>query len=48
VVPCAHWQIDPAMLDADPVRRAAKAVEGRTLRPRSRIADSQTLEIPGI
>jgi hypothetical protein len=48
VVRCAPWQIDPAMLDADAVRRAATAVEGRTLRPRSRIADSQTLEIPGI
>jgi hypothetical protein len=48
VVPCAPWQIDPAVLDMDAVRRAAKAVEGRTLRPRSRIADSQTLEIPGI
>lgn len=48
VVPCAPWQIDPAMLDTDAVRRAAKAVEGRTLRPRSRITDSQTLEIPGL
>ena len=48
VVPCAPWQIDPAMLDTDAVRRAAKAVEGRTLRPRSRVADSQTLEIPGL
>jgi DNA invertase Pin-like site-specific DNA recombinase len=48
VVPCAPWQIDPAMLDTDAVRRAAKAVERRTLRPRSRIADSQTLEIPGL
>jgi len=48
VVPCAPWQIDPAMLDTDAVRRAAQAVEGRTLRPRSRVADSQTLEIPGI
>jgi DNA invertase Pin-like site-specific DNA recombinase len=48
VVPCAPWQIDPARLNTDAVRRAAKAVEGRTLRPRSRIADSQTLEIPGL
>jgi hypothetical protein len=48
VVPCAPWQIDPAVLDTEAVRRAAKAVEGRTLRPRSRLADSQTLEIPGL
>ena len=45
VVPCAPWQIDPARLDTDAVRRAAKAVEGRTRRPRSRIADSQTAEL---
>jgi DNA invertase Pin-like site-specific DNA recombinase len=48
VVPCAPWQIDPAVLDTDAVRRAANAVEGRTLRPRSHGADSQTLEIPGL
>jgi hypothetical protein len=48
VVPCAPWQIDPAMLDTDAARRAAKAVEGRTVRPRSRVADSQTLDIPGL
>jgi hypothetical protein len=48
VVPCAPWQIDPARLDTDAVRQAVKAVEGRTLRPRSRLADSQTLEIPGL
>ena len=49
VVPCAPWQLDPAVLDTDAIRRAAKAVvDGRTLRSGSRIADSQTLEIPGI
>jgi DNA invertase Pin-like site-specific DNA recombinase len=48
VVPCAPWQIDPARLDTDAVRQAAKAVAGRTLRPRSRLADSRTLEIPGL
>jgi hypothetical protein len=49
VVPCAPWQLDPSVLDTDAIRRAAKAVvEGRTLRSGSRIADSQTLEIPGI
>jgi DNA invertase Pin-like site-specific DNA recombinase len=48
VVPCAPWQIDPARLNTDAVRRAAKAVEGRTPRPRSQGADTQTLEIPGL
>ena len=48
VVPCAPWQIDPARLDTDAVRQAAKAVEGRALRPRSRLADSRALEIPGL
>jgi hypothetical protein len=48
VVPCAPWQLDPSVLDTDAIRNAAQAVEGRTLRPRSRIADSHTLMIPGI
>ncbi len=49
VVPCAPWQIDPAVLDTDAIRTAAKeVVQGRKRRPRSRISDVHTLEIPGI
>jgi hypothetical protein len=48
VVRCAPWQLDPAVLDTEAIRTAAKAAERRTLRPRSRVADSQTLEIPGL
>ena len=49
VVPCAPWQLDPAVLDTDAIRTAAKdVVQGRHRRPGSRIADSHTLEIPGI
>jgi DNA invertase Pin-like site-specific DNA recombinase len=48
VVPCAPWQLDPSVLDTDAIRTAAKAVEGRKPRSRSRIADSHTLVIPGI
>jgi DNA invertase Pin-like site-specific DNA recombinase len=48
VVPCAPWQLDPSVLDTDAIRKAAHAVEGRTLRPRSRSADSHNLVIPGI
>jgi hypothetical protein len=48
IVRCAPWQLDPAVLDTEAIRTAAKAAEGRTLRPRSRVADSQTLEIPGL
>ena len=48
VVPCAPWQLDPAVLDTEAIRTAAKAAEGRRLRPGSRLTDSQTLEIPGI
>jgi hypothetical protein len=48
VVRCAPWQLDPAVLDTEAIRTAAKAAERRPLRPRSRIADSQTLEIPGL
>jgi hypothetical protein len=48
VVRCAPWQLHPAVLDTEAIRTAAKAAEGRTLRPRSRVADSQTLEIPGL
>jgi DNA invertase Pin-like site-specific DNA recombinase len=49
VVPCAPWQIDPAALDTDAIRTAAKeVVQGRRRRPGSRIGDVHTLEIPGI
>jgi len=49
VVPCAPWQIDPAVLDTDAIRTAAKeVVQGRHRRPGSRISDVHTLEIPGI
>jgi len=48
VVPCAPWQLDPSVLDTDAIRTAAKAVAGRQPRSRSRVADSHTLEIPGI
>jgi hypothetical protein len=48
VVPCAPWQLDPSVLDTDTIRQAATAVAGRKDRSRSRVADSQTLEIPGI
>ena len=49
VVPCAPWQIDPAMLDTDAIRTAAKEVmRGRRRRPGSRIGDVHNLEIPGI
>lgn len=49
VVPCAPWQIDPSVLDTAAIRHAAQeVVEGRTRRPRSRIGDVHTLEIPGI
>ena len=48
VVPCAPWQLDPSALDTDAIRNAAKAVEARTRRSGSHIADSHTLEIPGI
>jgi hypothetical protein len=37
VVPCAPWQIDPAVLDTDAIRTAAKeVVQGRHRRPGSR------------
>jgi len=48
VVPCAPWQLDPSVLDTDAIRNAAREVQGRTRRPRSRIGDLHTLEIPGI
>ena len=49
VVPCAPWQIDPAMLDTDAIRTATKdVVQGRHRRPGSRISDVHNLEIPGI
>jgi DNA invertase Pin-like site-specific DNA recombinase len=48
VVPCAPWQLDPSVLDTDAIRNAAKEVRGRKRRPRSRIGDVHTLEIPGI
>ena len=48
VVPCAPWQLDPSELDTDTIRQAATAVAGRKGRSRSRVADSHTLEIPGI
>jgi hypothetical protein len=48
VVPCAPWQLDASVLDTDAIRNAAKEVKGRTRRPRSRIGDLHTLEIPGI
>ncbi len=48
VVPCAPWQLDPSVLDTDTIRNAATAVAGRKGRSRSRVADSHTLEIPGI
>jgi DNA invertase Pin-like site-specific DNA recombinase len=49
VVPCAPWQLDPAVLDTDAIRTAAKdVVQGRHRRPGSRIGDSHNLEIPGI
>jgi DNA invertase Pin-like site-specific DNA recombinase len=49
VVPCAPWQLDPSVLDTAAIRHAAKeVVEGRTRRPRSRIGDVHTLDIPGI
>jgi hypothetical protein len=48
VVRCAPWQLDPAVLDTEAIRTAAKVAEKRTLRPRSRVPDSQTLEIPGL
>ena len=47
VIPCAPWQLDPAVLDAEVIRQAAK-LEGRKLRPRSPVADSHNLVIPGI
>jgi DNA invertase Pin-like site-specific DNA recombinase len=48
VVPCAPWQLDPSVLDTDAIRNAAMEVQGRKRRPRSRIGDVHTLEIPGI
>ena len=48
VVPCAPWQLDPAVLDTDAIRNAAKEVQGRKRRPKSRIGDVHNLEIPGI
>jgi DNA invertase Pin-like site-specific DNA recombinase len=49
VVPCAPWQLDPAVLDTDAIRTATKhVVQGRHRRPWSRIGDSHNLEIPGI
>jgi len=49
VVPCAPWQVDPAMLDTDAIRTATKnVVQGRHRRPWSRPGDSHNLEIPGI
>ena len=48
VVPCAPWQLDPSLLDTDVIRKAAKAVEARKLRPGSHIADSRNLVIPDI
>jgi DNA invertase Pin-like site-specific DNA recombinase len=49
VVPCAPWQLAPAVLDTDAIRIAAKeVVQGRTRRPGSRIGNVHTLEIPGI
>jgi DNA invertase Pin-like site-specific DNA recombinase len=49
VVACAPWQIDPSVLDTDAVRTAAQEVtQGGTRRPRSRMRDVHTLEIPGL
>jgi DNA invertase Pin-like site-specific DNA recombinase len=49
VVPCAPWQLDPAVLDSDAIRTAVKeVVQGRHRRPGSRIGDSHNLVIPGI
>ena len=48
VVSCAPWQIDPSVLDTDTIRNAALEVQGRTRRPGSRVADSDTLMIPGL
>jgi hypothetical protein len=39
VVPCAPWQLDPAVLDTEAIRHAAQAVQHRTGRPGSRLAD---------
>jgi hypothetical protein len=46
VVPCAPWPLDPAVLDAEVIRKAARDV--RKLRPRSCVTDSQNLVFPGI
>lgn len=48
VVPCAPWRLDPAVVDTEAIRKAAKEVEGRKLRSRSPVADSHTLVLPGI
>jgi hypothetical protein len=48
VVPCAPWQLDPAVLDTEAIRHAAQAVQHRPRRPGSRLADPHTLEIPGL